>query len=76
MVTYQVVQHGRKVRVNIQKTQHKGWGEHQCLQSKDVPAGLTLHIGIFAGERIPAHTFIGIYAGEYLTNDEGHVRGT
>ncbi|KAF9043087.1 hypothetical protein BJ165DRAFT_1348945 [Panaeolus papilionaceus] len=52
-----VVQHGRKVEVNIQKTPEKGWG-------------------IFAGEKkIPRGTFIGIYAGEIITNSEAHVRG-
>ncbi|KAJ3522364.1 hypothetical protein NM688_g8883 [Phlebia brevispora] len=51
-----VVQRGRKIRVNIQKTPHKGWG-------------------IFAADRIPANTFVGIYAGEYLTDAEGNERG-
>ncbi|KAI0789158.1 SET domain-containing protein [Abortiporus biennis] len=52
-----VVQLGRQVEVNIQKTVKKGWG-------------------VFAGsKRIPANTFIGIYAGEILTDAEGEERG-
>ncbi|OCH88882.1 SET domain-containing protein [Obba rivulosa] len=32
--------------------------------------------GVFAGnKRIPAHTFVGIYAGEYITDEEGEKRG-
>ena len=31
--------------------------------------------GIFAVDRIPAYTYVGIYAGEYLTDKEGHQRG-
>ncbi|OSD07078.1 SET domain-containing protein [Trametes coccinea BRFM310] len=33
--------------------------------------------GVFAGhKKIPANTYIGIYAGEYLTDSEGEIRGT
>ncbi|KAI8993916.1 SET domain-containing protein, partial [Trametes punicea] len=33
--------------------------------------------GVFAGpRRIPANSYIGIYAGEYLTDSEGEIRGT
>ncbi|KAH9892737.1 hypothetical protein C8Q73DRAFT_649479 [Cubamyces lactineus] len=33
--------------------------------------------GVFAGQKkIPANSFIGIYAGEYLTDSEGETRGT
>lgn len=32
-------------------------------------------VGVFAGERIHANTFIGIYAGEFLTDEEGERRG-
>ncbi|KAH9937724.1 SET domain-containing protein [Amylocystis lapponica] len=33
--------------------------------------------GVFAGsKKIPANTFIGIYAGEYLTDEQGEERGT
>ncbi|KAH8080289.1 SET domain-containing protein [Cristinia sonorae] len=52
-----VVQHGRQVAVNIQKTANKGWG-------------------IFAAQYIPAHTFLGIYSGEYVTDREGEHRGS
>ena len=31
--------------------------------------------GVFAGEHISANTFIGIYAGEFLTDAEGDRRG-
>ncbi|KAI0074156.1 hypothetical protein K474DRAFT_87506 [Panus rudis PR-1116 ss-1] len=52
-----VVQHGRQVAINIQKTRDKGWG-------------------IFAREEyIPANTFIGVYSGEFITEDEAHERG-
>ncbi|CAL1696905.1 unnamed protein product [Somion occarium] len=55
-----VVQLGRSVgvKVNIQKTAKKGWG-------------------IFAAcgdEYIPANTFIGVYAGEYITVHEAEKR--
>ncbi|CDO69199.1 hypothetical protein BN946_scf185042.g101 [Trametes cinnabarina] len=33
--------------------------------------------GVFAGtKKIPANSYVGIYAGEYLTDHEGEVRGT
>ncbi|EIN14044.1 SET domain-containing protein [Punctularia strigosozonata HHB-11173 SS5] len=52
-----VVQHGRKVALNIMKTPRKGWG-------------------VFADSKaIPAGTYIGTYAGELLTNEEGEERG-
>ncbi|GJE95447.1 SET domain-containing protein [Phanerochaete sordida] len=31
--------------------------------------------GVFAGQSIKKHTFLGVYAGEYLTNTDGDVRG-
>ena len=31
--------------------------------------------GVFADERIHANTFIGIYAGEFVTDEEGERRG-
>lgn len=31
--------------------------------------------GVFAGQNIPAHTFIGIYSGEILTDADGAIRG-
>ena len=35
-----------------------------------------LLIGIFAGpKRIPGMSFVGVYAGEYLTDEEGEKRG-
>ena len=35
-----------------------------------------LSIGVFAGpKKIPGMSFIGVYAGEYLTDDEGEKRG-
>ncbi|KAF9653273.1 SET domain-containing protein [Thelephora ganbajun] len=50
-----VVQQGRKVQVNIVKTEEKGWG-------------------IFAGERMEAGTFLGIYSGELITEAIGESR--
>lgn len=35
----------------------------------------SLSTGIFAAQNIPPKTFVGIYAGEYLTDDEGEERG-
>lgn len=32
-------------------------------------------VGVFAGEAIPAHTFVGVYSGEILTDIEGGERG-
>ncbi|CCM00400.1 uncharacterized protein FIBRA_02430 [Fibroporia radiculosa] len=53
-----VVQHGRKIAIEIRKTRDKGWG-------------------IFAGDKkIPKDSFIGIYAGEYLTEAEAEERGS
>ncbi|KAI0690092.1 hypothetical protein BC835DRAFT_1281601 [Cytidiella melzeri] len=52
-----VVQHGRRFKVNIEKTIDKGWG-------------------IFAAERIPARTYIGVYSGEFITDTEGEARGS
>jgi hypothetical protein len=44
------------------------------VQRSTVP--LTRRIGIFAGgRRIPKGAFIGIYAGEILTENEGEERG-
>ena len=37
--------------------------------------GAEMGTGIFAGQNIPAHTFIGVYAGEFLTGKEGDERG-
>ena len=35
-----------------------------------------LLIGIFAGpKKIPGMSFVGVYAGEYLTDEEGEKRG-
>ncbi|KAF9781317.1 hypothetical protein BJ322DRAFT_1080401 [Thelephora terrestris] len=50
-----VVQNGRKVKVNIVKTEKKGWG-------------------VFAGERMEAGTFLGIYSGELITEATGDAR--
>ena len=37
---------------------------------------LTRHIGVFAGrQKIPKGSFIGVYAGELLTENEGEARG-
>lgn len=37
---------------------------------------LTRHLGVFAGrQKIPKGSFIGIYAGELLTENEGEERG-
>lgn len=71
-----VVQHGRQYAVNIRKTSNKGWGMsvNIFVQRSTVP--LTRRIGIFAGgRRIPKGAFIGIYAGEILTENEGEERG-
>ena len=32
-------------------------------------------LGIVAAQRIPAKTFVGIYAGEFITDIEGETRG-
>ena len=36
---------------------------------------LKILLGIFAGRRIPSGTFVGIYAGEIITDEEGERRG-
>lgn len=39
-------------------------------------AFMLLAIGIFAGpKKIPAYTYLGLYAGEILTHEESEVRG-
>jgi hypothetical protein len=57
------------------KTKEKGWGSVFLLIS--ATKNLTMFVsGVFAGEQmIPANTFLGIYAGEYLTDDVGEERG-
>jgi [histone H3]-lysine9 N-trimethyltransferase SUV39H len=76
--TVQVVQHGRKCIVNIVKTKDKGWGMPRVLEIV-ANSLLTLSftcLGVFAGpKRIPAGTFVGIYAGELLTEAVGQERG-
>ena len=66
------------------------WSSVRCQHSEDIEQGmgyvckhfhstvpLTRHIGIFAGrQKIPKGSFIGIYAGELLTENEGDARGT
>lgn len=49
------------------------WWTHREKTRNDL--WLTYVSGIFAGERIPANTYIGVYAGEYLTDTEGDKRG-
>ncbi|KAK7692716.1 hypothetical protein QCA50_004349 [Cerrena zonata] len=51
-----VVQNGRKVAIELRKTEFKGWG-------------------VFAGQSIPANTFVGIYSGEFITDTEAQERG-
>lgn len=31
--------------------------------------------GVFAGQSIPANTFVGIYSGEFITDEEAQERG-
>ena len=68
----QVVQNGRKVKVNIVKTEEKGWGKQRSHSSRaDL---LILHTGVFAGERMEAGTFLGMYSGELVTEATGESR--
>jgi hypothetical protein len=47
-----------------------------CLYIPSFYDSLTHHIGIFAGrQKIPQGSFIGVYAGELLTENEGEERG-
>ena len=37
---------------------------------------LNTHVGVFAAEHIPEMSFVGVYAGEYLSDAEGEARGS
>jgi histone-lysine N-methyltransferase SUV39H len=67
----QVVQNGRKVQVNIVKTEEKGWGKKESPSSISL---LILGIGVFAGQSMEAGTFLGIYSGELITEAIGESR--
>ncbi|KAG6918784.1 hypothetical protein DXG01_011535 [Tephrocybe rancida] len=71
-----VVQHGRKCAVRIQKTQEKGWGLYQFVKLYTIVIDSICASGVFAGpKKILAGSFIGIYAGELLTDRVGELRG-
>jgi histone-lysine N-methyltransferase SUV39H len=71
----QVVQHGRRAAINICKTRDKGWGK-RAFVVQDFPDLLSVILGVFAGaKKICNGTFIGIYAGELLTDEVGEARG-
>jgi histone-lysine N-methyltransferase SUV39H len=72
-----VVQHGRTVAVSICKTKDKGWGKQNILgRCLRLLLNLLFSEGVFAGSRkIPSGTFVGIYAGELLTDEVGEERG-
>ena len=55
------------------KTPNKGWGWWPLSIIFFLLVKSTL--GIFAGKRIPSGTFVGIYAGEIITDEEGERRG-
>ncbi|KXN85111.1 Histone-lysine N-methyltransferase, H3 lysine-9 specific [Leucoagaricus sp. SymC.cos] len=66
-----VVQHGRKIQISIKKTAEKGWDNFEKARISTDRV-----IGIFNGpKRMPRGTFLGIYAGELLTDEEGEKRG-
>lgn len=68
------MQRGREHVVVIQKTKKKGWGEFTLPALRDML--LSPAAGIFAGQKkIPKGSFIGIYAGEILTDRIGEHRG-
>jgi [histone H3]-lysine9 N-trimethyltransferase SUV39H len=72
---YQVVQQGRRYPVNIVKTEYKGWGQYISSHTVRKPKRY-FNLGVFAGDkRIPEDTFLGIYAGELLTDEAGEERG-
>ncbi|KAL0575699.1 hypothetical protein V5O48_006259 [Marasmius crinis-equi] len=54
-----VVQRGRKIDVTIFKTKYKGWGVKNGSKKKKIRTG----------------QFIGVYSGEYLTQEEAEDRG-
>ena len=68
----QVVQNGRKVQVNIVKTEKKGWGKPRSSSHSSVI--LISDVGVFAGEKMEAGTFLGIYSGELITEATGDAR--
>lgn len=69
------MQHGRKVQVVIRKTENKGWGDYHSCFTCTLSSDWCL-TGVFNGlKKIPQGTFIGIYAGELLTDEEAHMRG-
>lgn len=71
----QVVQRGRKCMVNIGKTYEKGWGLFISRSLFILSCSISFS-GVFAGaKKIPSGTFVGIYAGELLTDAVGEHRG-
>lgn len=74
LLCLKVVQHGRQYAVNIRKTTNKGWG--MSLNIVILCYLKPVLLGVFAGrQKIPKGSFIGIYAGELLTENEGEERG-
>ena len=67
----QVVQNGRKVQVNIVKTEKKGWGKSSFSSSNSFSSK---NAGVFSGEKMEAGTFLGIYSGELITEAIGESR--
>jgi [histone H3]-lysine9 N-trimethyltransferase SUV39H len=71
-----VVQHGRTVAISISKTKDKGWGKRNVSVAWVFLSSFNILKGVFAGPRkIYNGTFIGIYAGELLTDEVGEERG-
>lgn len=72
----QVVQHGRKVPLNIVKAGGSTFSHVVRSRSLVVSQTPRKGWGVFADSKpIPAGTYIGTYAGELLTNEEGEERG-
>ena len=73
------MQFGRKCHVNIVKTKNKGWGKVKLMSCEITSIYIDRYFfytsGVFAGKRIPMGTFIGVYSGEIIMEEEAEKRG-
>ncbi len=69
----QVMQRGRTHEVRIKKTHDKGWGESN-RKAVRVMSSMNACTGVFAGEDIANRVFVGVLAGEYISEAECNER--
>lgn len=71
-----MVQQGRQSVIGIVKTEKKGWGKDLLRQSEMPKSADSSCAGVFnCGEKsIPRGSYIGIYAGELISEAEAQRR--